>query len=92
MIAVGVDGEHPGVGVVLTGELLAELANGQRLAAHINAGVVEEQLVHHLLAYQATLESGAVSPVPMTSTLSAFSFMPWMSSSVTASMEGASTK
>ena len=42
MIAVGVDAEHTGVGVVLGTELPPEFADGQRLAAHIDAGIIEK--------------------------------------------------
>ena len=52
VVTVAVNGQHPGVWMVFGAELFAELADGQCLTTHINAGIVEEQLIHHLLGYQ----------------------------------------
>ena len=52
VVAVAVNGKHPGMRMILRSKLLAEFSDRQGLASYINAGVIEKQLIHHLLRHQ----------------------------------------
>ena len=52
MVAVGMDAQHPCMRMVLGTKFLPVFSNGQRLTAHIDAGVIKEKFVHHFLGYK----------------------------------------
>ena len=52
VVAVAVNGKHPGMRMILRSKLLSEFSDRQGLTSYINAGVIEKQLIHHLLRHQ----------------------------------------